>query len=426
MLALQSKLTVADPYAMKQLKIITLSVDPWSELWKRKQRLMYELTQFDEVAAVLYVNPPRYGNVINIFHRFLLGRLAKNERVEIKKTLLSIPDPVSARCWTYQSIANFIPLSRFDLISHYDARIMYRLIKTCADRLPGQNIIFWLYDPFDWPIVDRFPNRKLVCFDWTEDWAAFTNPVGIRGTSESIDTQSRKIIKQADLVFTVSEQLFQQAIKLNAATTLLPNATDFRLLGNRSRGDQPMPSDISNLPRPVIGYVGQIREDRIDSSLAIEIAQGRPDWSFVYLGPIMARGKGIQTLSALNNVHFLGSKSYSEIARYLRSFDVCIIPHICNRLILSMDPIKLYDYLASGKPIVTTPVSGIEGIKDLIYVAETTNEFLGQMDLAVKENSPDLAEKRKAYAEANSWQSRAKTVMDQFEVVLANKAGEVE
>ena len=111
-------------------------------------------------------------------------------------------------------------------------------------------------------------------------------------------------------------------------------------------------------------------------------------------------------LDARPNVHFLGRRDFRDLPTYFRGFDVCILPHAVTPLTRSMDPIKLYDYLATGKPIVSTPVAGVERFPDGVHVGEGSQGFLDALEGALQEPS-DLRQRRLRYARENTWERRA-------------------
>jgi glycosyltransferase involved in cell wall biosynthesis len=157
----------------------------------------------------------------------------------------------------------------------------------------------------------------------------------------------------------------------------------------------------------MVGYVGQIA-DKLDFELVEALARARPRWSFVFVGDVWeTRRVQARALDALPNVHFLGRRAYHELPGYLRAFDVCAMPHRCTPLTRSMDPIKLYDYLATGKPIVSTPVAGIERFRDVIYVGDTAQAFVAGVESALQE-PPALRERRLDYARHNTWSRRGR------------------
>ncbi|MDY7080486.1 MAG: glycosyltransferase [Chloroflexota bacterium] len=282
-------------------------------------------------------------------------------------------------------------------------RLYFGRIRAALSHLPGDQLVVWLNHPIQVGALDAFPQRTLLCCDWTDDWTRFDwQPVDSRN---DLVAWNDRILCEADLVFAVSKKLVSDAQALNDRVYLAPNATDMQVFGNVvvPRASDP---EIAQLPCPVIGYVGQMIAERMDLDLIRFVAQARPDWSFVFVGPIAPHCQ--QEFGELNqapNVHFLGRRSYADLPALMSGFDVCIMPHVVNELTKSMDPIKLYDYLATGKPIVTTNVAGVERFSDVLHIAPTPSDFLHALDLARRRDG-SMYGRRLAYARDNTWPRR--------------------
>jgi glycosyltransferase involved in cell wall biosynthesis len=139
-----------------------------------------------------------------------------------------------------------------------------------------------------------------------------------------------------------------------------------------------------------------------------QVARARPGWSFCFVGPVWStKQEHVAALETLGNVHFLGARPFDALAAYLRGFDVCTLPHVISALTRSMDPIKLYDYLATGKPTVSTPVAGVERFADVVYIGETADAFLSGLERALLEDGA-LRKRRMSHARENTWPQRAR------------------
>ena len=138
------------------------------------------------------------------------------------------------------------------------------------------------------------------------------------------------------------------------------------------------------------------------------IAKRRPDWSFVFVGPVR---EGLNKPN-LTNVHFIGYVPYEVLPGYLAAFDVCILPFRRDRVTESVNPIKMYEYMATGKPIVSTSIPEVERYSDLIRIAEGPEAFEKAISDALKEDTPQLAKARRAMARENSWERRVWSIRE--------------
>jgi len=233
-----------------------------------------------------------------------------------------------------------------------------------------------------------------VIYDCMDEWATFPNMGAFNITEE------QDLVREADVLVVSGNTLLEKFRATGLEPVLARNGVDFEFY------NQPhAPADL-RLARPVIGYFGAIA-DWMDLELVRAAALARPQYSFVMVGQVF-RGD-IATID-LPNVHLAGSRPYAEIPSYLERFDVCVIPFVLNQVTKATDPVKLYEYLARGKPVVATAMAELAACGDLIYIARNADDYAAQLDRAVAENDPALRERRMAYAAANTWQQRCHTI----------------
>jgi glycosyltransferase involved in cell wall biosynthesis len=399
----------------KTVKILYFSCYEWSNMGRRKVRLAYEFARQPDVAAVLYVEPPVTTSVLDLARgRFEPGHVASSRRAH-SNALLGRPRHVEEKVWAYTGSTKTVPLSRFDALRRMEVLkklnlgLYVRGLRRCLAQLPGGRVVLWLTHPLQVFALDAFPERALLCYDWTDDWAEFDwLPVE---DGEELIAWNDRIVRRADVVFAVSEELTRRAQALNSHVHRAPNATDLDVIGAASQRDGPIAPELAGLPRPIIGYVGQIA-DKMDYELVGQVAQARPDWSFCFVGPVWStKQEQVAALEVLGNVHFLGVRPFDALVDYLRGFDVCTLPHAISPLTRSMDPIKLYDYLATGKPIVSTRVAGVERFANVVHIGDTADTFLTGLERALRENGA-LRQRRMRYAEENAWPRRAEQMWE--------------
>jgi polysaccharide pyruvyl transferase CsaB len=234
-----------------------------------------------------------------------------------------------------------------------------------------------------------------VVYDCMDEWATFPN-MGEFNVSEE-----RQLVREADVLAVSGRTLLEKFRAAELQPVLARNGVDFAFY------NQPHPS-VSGLraSKPVIGYFGAIA-DWMDLELVRSAALARPQYSFVMVGQVFR--DDISRIE-LPNVHLLGSKPYAEIPSYLEHFDVCVIPFVLNEVTKATDPVKLYEYLARGKPVVATAMTELAECGDLIYIARDADDYAVQLDRAVAENDPAQRERRVAYAAANTWERRCQTL----------------
>jgi glycosyltransferase involved in cell wall biosynthesis len=403
------------------VKLLYFSSTEWGNLGRRKVRLGHELAQLEGVASVLFVNPAVQTSVLDLARgRFMPSHLGDDWRAHAD-AVWGRPQLSNGKLTVYTGTTKAIPLTRSErlrrsvLLNQFNYDLYFSGLRRQLAQLPGDEVVVWLSHPLHLPALERLPERRLAVYDWTDDWTAYSQlPVADRA---ELERAGDRMLREADLVLTVSESLRQKAAAVNRGTFFAPNAADFDLLSKAADPAHPAAPEVARLSRPVIGYLGQIGEN-IDYALIRDCVAQRPGWSFVFVGPVWAtRQAEVDELKQYGNVHFLGGKPHRTLPDYFRGFDACWMPHLNNALTRSMDPTKLYDYLASGKPIVSTPVAGTERFAEVVRFGESADELIAELDSALNENGAGAAARLEA-ARRNSWPLRAREIWEAIEKTL--------
>lgn len=239
-----------------------------------------------------------------------------------------------------------------------------------------------------------------VLYDCMDDWRNWTAEPRISAFNLA---EEQRLGDACDVLVTTSRELQERELAAGRNALLVRNGADFTAFA------EPRPGDVlPEVPRPVIGYYGAIA-NWFDLELIEAAAAARPQYSFVLIGQV--HEVDVSRVAALPNVRFLGEKPYREIPRYLAAFDVCLIPFRVNRLTKAVDPVKLYEYLSQGKPVVATAMGELPPDRDLVVTADSREAFLAALDRGVAERGePEAAvriAKRIEYARANTWTARA-------------------
>jgi len=242
----------------------------------------------------------------------------------------------------------------------------------------------------------------LVVYDCMDDWQTMPD------LSEFARSEEMELARECDTLVVTSRELLEKCRARGREPQLVRNGVDFEFFS----AARPM-GRLAHLTRPVVGYFGAIAE-WFDYDLLYEVARSRPQYSFVLIGGFgleeELRGKHITRLKELPNLHALGHKPYAEIPSYLADFDVCIIPFVLNQVTNATDPVKLYEYLSQGKPVVVTAMGELAQHTDLIYIASGPGDFGRKLDAAVAERDPELKTRRIRFAAANTWRERFRAI----------------
>ena len=215
-----------------------------------------------------------------------------------------------------------------------------------------------------------------------------------------------ELIQKSDLVLTTSHLLYNEKTKLNTNCILVPNATEF---DHFNYSPEQLPDDLAPLGKPIIGYYGAI-SDWFDTQLLASLASARPNWSFVLIGRV--ENTDTLPLQGMQNVFLLGEKPYALLPNYLQYFDICIIPFRKIQLTEATNPVKLFEYLSAGKPVVATDLHELRYYQEYVRLAASVDEWLEAIELALQDNSPALVEKRIRFARQNTWDERMYLIED--------------
>lgn len=214
-------------------------------------------------------------------------------------------------------------------------------------------------------------------------------------------------IQNADLAIATSQSLSDDLSEFSGKKVhLFPNGGDTDLFKKAWTESATVPQDLVKIPKPMIGYTGNVCQ-RIDYELLKSLAESHPDKSIVLVGPREDKQHTSIDLDSITNIYFTGPKKIDQLPEYLRWFDCVIIPFKCNELTRSIYPLKINEYLAAGKSVITTSFSpDIQSFKDVIRVANSKEEFIAMIEAALTDNSALLNELRYKKTEENSWSHR--------------------
>lgn len=222
-----------------------------------------------------------------------------------------------------------------------------------------------------------------------------------------VEQMEKKTLKKADLVFTSSSPLFEAKRKFNLNTYYLPNVCETQHFQKALDDKTEIPDDIKNIPSPIIGFIGALSTYKIDFELINFVAKSFPVASLVLIG-VLGEGEPPANISLLKekNIYLLGGKDFCDLPKYLKKFDVCIIPAKINKYTSYMLPMKFFEYLASGKPVVSTNLISLKEFEKYVKIASTKEEFLRFIQESLKENSPQKIKERIEFAKKFSWTQR--------------------
>lgn len=232
-----------------------------------------------------------------------------------------------------------------------------------------------------------------VVYDCMDEWENFP------GIKRPLLEMELELVRRCDLLVVTGKRLYDKWQAYDRPMVLARNAVDWDFYAERYRPN----TLLADIKHPVIGYYGAIA-DWFDIELLTEAARKRPDYTFVLLGGVF--DVDVSELKALPNVRILGQQPYETMPQYLYHFDACMIPFKINPITEATDPVKLYEYLSAGKPVVSVALAELEAYREYLYVADYKDDFISQLDRAVAENDPEMTAHRRRFAQQHTWEQR--------------------
>lgn len=262
--------------------------------------------------------------------------------------------------------------------------------------------ILWFVAPHIAYFLDYLP-KNLVVYYCTDKVSQMPG-VNIA----AIEAMEDKLLKQANLVFATAQHLLDRLNEKNLNKNIFysPHAVDYQHFAKAQDKPLTLAQELKELRHPIIGYVGLL-ERWIDIELIGYIAKQRPNWSVVLIGRVAVN---IDELKKENNIYFLGVKPYEQLPNYMKNFDVCISPFRINELTKSVNPIKLKEYLASGKPIVSSGLPEIEKFKDMVEIADSYEEFVNKIQDVLINDNQEKIRIRMEFVSQDSWPNRVEKI----------------
>lgn len=253
--------------------------------------------------------------------------------------------------------------------------------------------ILWYYTPAALAFT-RHVNAVAAVYDCMDELSLFQD------APEQLRNLERELFARVDLVFTGGRSLYEAKRSQHPSVHLFPSSVDLAHFG-QARHAQPEPADQAAIPHPRLGYFGVV-DERMDRELLAAVAQARPDWHLVLVGPVVKIDPA--ALPQAPNIHYLGGKTYSDLPAYLAGWDVALLPFARNDATRFISPTKTPEYLAGGKPVVATPIRDVVrpyGDKGLVRIAATSDEFVAAVDGILSQPA----------AERSQWLSRVDAML---------------
>lgn len=391
---------------LKDENIICISSIDWDFVWQGHQEIMSTFAKNGNRVLFIEntgVRNPAFKDINRLIKRIKNWFKSVRGYREIQKNLYLF-SPVLLP-FPYSKVAQWI-----------NKLVLLRSIKRWMKAAEFYDPIVWTFLPttLSLDIINNLDNKLVVYYCIANFDELAGNPKKMRKTEE-------KLIKSCDLIFAQGKVLKDKCRKFNDNVTIFPFGVKFETFKEFQNSDDEIPDDIKNIGLPVIGYIGGIHK-HIDFNLLEYIAKDKPEWAFVFIGPVQT---DVSQIRKLLNVYFLGQKDFSVLPIYISKIDVCVIPYRLTEYTKTVYPTKMNEYHAMGKPVVSTLLPEVVEFNkknnNLVLLAKTKEEFSKRLNEAMNDGSEKLCNDRIKSAKLNSWSNRIEEMSGLMEQSIHTK-----
>ena len=393
---------------LKNENIICISSIDWDFIWQGHQEIMSTFARNGN--RVLFIEntgirSPKLEDVQRLKKRIVSWfKSIKGFRKEMEN--LYVYSPVILP-FPYSRVARFI-----------NKYLLIRSIKRWMRVMGFSNPIIWTFLPTGTAldIINNIEGKLLIYYCIANFYELADNPKKVKKTED-------ELIKRCDLIFAQGKVIQEKCKRLNDNVYIFPFGVNMKVFENFQKSSYNAPSDMKDIKRPIIGYIGGIHK-HIDFDLLKFISQNNPELSIVLVGPVQT---DTYEIGNFKNIILLGKKDFEELPYYINEFDVCIIPYLKSGYTATVYPTKLNEYHALGKPVISTALPEVEIFNNhnggVVYIGKDYEDFSKNIVNALKEDGDGKKMERITAAEKNGWQNRIEEMSVIINKIIEDKRG---
>lgn len=345
----------------------------------------------------------------------LMSRFARERRVFfVEEPILGDnPEPRMEVSERQGGIKLAVPHLPHGLSPEQSEALQRDLLRDLLEEHEVSGFVLWYYTPMALPHAEGLEPLAVV-YDCMDELSLF------RGAPRELLDREARLLEAADLVFTGGQSLYESKRECHPRVFPFPSSIEAEHF-RKARETQEEPADQAALPRPRLGYFGVI-DERIDLDLIAAVADARPDWQIVMVGPVVKIDPA--TLPRRANIHYPGMKSYQELPVYLAGWDVALMPFALNESTRFISPTKTPEYLAGGRPVVSTPIRDVVkpyGEKKMVEIAGGPEEFVAAAERALAGYDEDWLSQVDEFLSHGSWSRTWQQMSDLIDAAVASR-----
>ena len=364
---------------LHDLDLVCFSHLRWGFVYQRPQHL---LSRFAKHTRVLFVEEPIWHDAPDTMHI----------TQDTKNLFVVVPH--------LQKGNDGCPLQR-----------QQKLVTGLLPQLNVQRYFCWYYTPMALPFTEHL-SPEFIVYDCMDDLSAF------KFAPPELTIREKQLLHMSDVVFTGGHSIYEAKKDTHHNIHPFPSSIDKVHFG-MARTISNDPADQAHIPHPRFGFSGVI-DERMDIELIAKVAAARPDWHFVMIGPVVKIDPA--SLPKGDNIHYLGGKDYKDLPSYIAGWDIAVIPFAMNESTKYISPTKTPEYLAGGKPVISTPIRDVirpYGDNNLVHIASNAEEFIVCAEKELKKRGRKTwLNKVDAFLAGNSWDRTWSQMVRQIENVL--------
>ena len=386
------------------MDFISFSLNYWDDLWQSRHQIMLALARKHKV---LFVSPP--FSLRQVVDDLRKRELPKSGLVHRQGNLYTL---VFSKwlCETY----------RFPRLAKLTASLRKWTVQRIRRKLGLGDTVLFIWHPRYFDLVGAF-QEAVCCYYVDDEFSGYAG--GTENERGRIALQEDQLLRQADVVFANGPALLKIKNRYGNAINV-PMTADFELFSRSRLAETPIPKDLEGIPHPRMAYIGNIN-DKVDFDLILKLSSERPSWSFVLVGPVNARNaaskSAVASLQNQRNVFFLGGKPREELPNYIKGIDVCMMCYRKDGWAYYVYPLKLHEYLASGKPVIGSGLMSLRDFDGVVRIADSPADWLAAIQQSLDEDDPALVARRVEVAYENRLECRIEAIENALEQRLRLK-----